>query len=138
MSAPLEPESDASQHRRRLNDLRNSLTALHKALVDSERIAYEQTFGTLESPNKFLQLLINDPWFAWLHPLSELVVFIDETLEAEEPLTLDQIAKIINRSRDLLKTSEEGEGFPRSYFEALQREPDVVLAHADVMKYLKR
>ena len=32
--------------------------------------------------------------------------------------------------------SESGEGFGRHYFEAMQRDPDVVLAHAGVVKLL--
>lgn len=126
------------EFRQRLTALRDSLLVLHKALIESERIGYEQTFGNIESQNKFLQLLIDDPWFAWLHPLSELVVVIDETLDEDETITAENTKRIINQTRALLKTSEEGDGFPRSYFEALQREPDVVLAHADVMKQLKR
>ena len=38
----------------------------------------------------------------------------------------------------LLAPSESGEGFSRHYFEALQREPDVVLAHREVTKLLGR
>ena len=56
--------------RPQLNGLRDALLNLHKVLVDSERASYEQTMGTIHSPNQLLQLLINDPWFAWLHPLS--------------------------------------------------------------------
>ena len=136
MSAPLQPSSDANQLRQQLSALRDSLLALHKALIESERIVYEQTFGTIESQNRFLRLLIDDPWFAWLHPLSELVVLMDETLDADESLTRENTTRLVDQTRALLKTSEEGDGFPRSYFEALQREPDVVLAHADVMKRL--
>ena len=51
--------------RQRLSGLRNALLVLHKALVDSERVSYEQTVGTIPSPNHFLQLLTGDPWFAW-------------------------------------------------------------------------
>jgi hypothetical protein len=36
----------------------------------------------------------------------------------------------------MLRPSEEGDGFERSYYEALQRTPDVVLAHASVKKLL--
>ena len=32
-----------------------------------------------------LQLVINDPWFAWLHSVSELVVRIDETVDNGSP-----------------------------------------------------
>jgi hypothetical protein len=129
--------SDQDTHKQRLTQLRDGLLVLHKALIESERIGYEQTFGKLESQQRFLQLLINDPWFAWLHPLSELVVVIDETLEQKELMTAGQVNQILQQARALLKSSEEGHGFPRSYFEALQREPDVVFAHADVMKLLK-
>ncbi|HSH95839.1 MAG TPA: hypothetical protein VK968_16965 [Roseimicrobium sp.] len=110
---------------------------MHKTLIDSERITYEQTFGPLGSPNEFLQLLLTDPWFAWLHPLSELVVLIDEALEAEVPVTAEEGDRLIGQARTLLKASEEGDGFSRSYFDALQREPDVVLAHAEVARCWK-
>ena len=63
-----------------LPELRNALLHLHKTLVDSERISYEQTIGTIPSPNHFLQLLTNDPWFAWLHPLSLLIVAMDQAI----------------------------------------------------------
>jgi hypothetical protein len=39
--------------------------------------------------------------------------------------------------RTLLKTSETGVGFEKQYFDALQRDPDVVLAHAEVARLLK-
>jgi hypothetical protein len=37
----------------------------------------------------------------------------------------------------LLAASETGDGFARRYYEALQRQPAVVLAHADVRRVLK-
>ncbi len=116
--------------RQQLQQLRDALLELHKALVDSERVAYEETLGPIPSPNHFLKLLTSDPWFAWLHPLSELIVTMDEAMEEEEPLTVAGVDSLVNRTRLLLVASEEGDGFPRSYFEALQRDPDVVFAHA--------
>ncbi len=133
MSGPID---SASNHRAQLSGLRDALLNLHKALIDYERIGYEQTFGTMHSPYEFLQKVINDPWFAWLHPLSQFVVYIDETLDREEPLQALDVVQIRKQVRTLLTTSEEGDGFPRSYFEALQREPDVVLAHAEVVKVI--
>ena len=38
----------------------------------------------------------------------------------------------------LLKPSEEGAGFGKHYYDALQRDPDVVLAHAAVKKLIRR
>ncbi len=126
------------QLKRDLNELREKLVVLHKALIDSERVEYESSFGTIPTPNQFLKLLINDPWFAWLQPFSAMVVGIDELMdEKEAQITKADVARVKEQASKLLKASEEGEGFARSYFESLQREPEVVLAHAAVMKVLK-
>ncbi|MEI2722870.1 MAG: hypothetical protein V9H26_04830 [Verrucomicrobiota bacterium] len=118
-----------------LQHLRHALLDLHKTLVDSERVSYEQTMGTIPSPNHFLQLLMKDPWFAWLHPLSQLIVMMDEALDGKEPLTPAGAQALVKQVRNLLVASEVGEGFSKHYFEALQRDPDVVLAHARAAKY---
>lgn len=127
-------KSENREIRDRLQHVRNVLLKLHKTLVDSERETYEKTFGKIPSPNQFLRLLTNDPWFAWLHPLSELIVSMDEALDEKEPLTAAGVDALIKRSRVLITASESGEGFSRHYFDALQRDPDVVLAHADAVK----
>ena len=120
----------------RLQRLRNELLKLHKTLMDSERVTYEQTIGTIPSPNHFLQLLTRDPWFAWLQPISQLIVVMDEALEEKEPLTTASVEALFRQVRMLLVVSEDGEGFAKHYFDALQRDPDVVLAHAEVAKLL--
>ncbi|MBL9176021.1 MAG: hypothetical protein JNL10_20930 [Verrucomicrobiales bacterium] len=122
----------SSAARSRLQELRETLLTLHKALLESERIGYEQAIGPIPSPGYFLKLVTTDPWFAWLRPLSQLIVALDEVLDAPEPPTGDTVAHLVQQVRNLLVASEEGDGFPRSYFEALQRDPDVVFAHAGV------
>ena len=120
--------------RQNLIALRQALLKLHKTLLDSERISYEATIGRIQSPNHFLQLLTRDPWFAWLHPLSQLIVAMDEALDGKEPLTAAMVDALVRQSDRLITPLESGEGFGRHYFEALQRDPDVVLAHAEVAK----
>ena len=44
---------------------------------------------------------------------------------------------LIDQVERLLTASEDGDTFSRRYFEALQRQPAVVLAHADVRRVLK-
>jgi hypothetical protein len=124
-------------YRRRLAQLREALLRLSKALIDSERISYEQTIGPISSPNHFLQLVMKDPWFAWLHPLSQLIVSMDEALDAKEPLSEDKIDVLMRQARELLVVAETGGGFAQHYFIAMQRDPDVVLAHAEAAKILK-
>lgn len=121
----------------KLVDLRARLLQLHKVLLDDARVAYELDRGRVASVGHLLQLVINDPWFAWLHALSGLIVRIDEAVERESGATMTVAVALIDQVEQLLTASEDGDGFPRRYFEALQRQPAVVLAHADVRRALK-
>jgi hypothetical protein len=134
MSNQSKPETDGL--RARLETLRESLLSLHKALVESERVEYERTVAKITSPNHFLHLLTNDPWFAWLGPLSKLIVSIDEALDGKEPLTHSKVEALVKEAAELLVASESetGEGFAQNYHEALQRDPDVVLAQGEVTR----
>ncbi|MBI3608917.1 MAG: hypothetical protein HY207_13225 [Nitrospirae bacterium] len=122
--------------RRRSLELRNALLTLHKTLIDSERVSFEKTMGEIQSPNHFLQLLTSDPWFAWLRPLSRLIVSIDEALDQKKPLTIGDVDALMIQSGRLLVPAEHGEGFSGHYFEALQRDPHVVLTHAELVRFL--
>ena len=44
---------------------------------------------------------------------------------------------IVANASELLVASETGEGFARHYFDALQRDPDVVMAHAAAAKWFR-
>jgi hypothetical protein len=81
--------------------------------------------------------VIDDPWFAWLHALSGLIVRIDEGVGRESNATMADAVALVDQVGQLLTASEAGDGFSRRYFEALQRQPAVVLAHADVRRALK-
>jgi hypothetical protein len=125
--------------RKRLEKVRLALLTLHKALVDSERASYEQTMGTIPSPNHFLKLLTEDPWFAWLRPISQMIVSMDEALDMkEEPPSDTAVEALLKETRALLSPSEIGEGFSRHYFDALQRDPNVILAHAEMTKLFEK
>lgn len=122
--------------RERLSILRERLLHLHKMLLDDERAAYERTFGRIKTNGEFFRLVVGDEWFAWLRQISALIVRIDELLESEEENTASAAHKVLVYTRSLLTPTEEGDGFGRSYFVAIQREPRVVLAHAEVRKLL--
>jgi len=121
--------------RSRLDQLRRKLLHLHKILLDGERTAYEREHGR-KTAGELLQLLINHEQFAWLHRISEVVVRIDEFLEGEDPSPVTNAALLMTELRSLLAPGEEAEGFGRKYHEALQRQPEAVLAHKDVMAIL--
>jgi catechol 2,3-dioxygenase len=121
----------------KLNDLRVQLLRLHKVLLDDAKAAYELDRGRITSTGHLLQLVIDDPWFAWLHALSGLIVRIDEGDGKDGAASPADLAAIADQVETLLRPSEDGEGFAQRYFEALQRQPAVVLAHADVRRSLK-
>lgn len=70
--------------------------------------------------------------------LSQLVVLIDETLDAEEPVGAAEASRLVRKSLDLLSPAQPDGVFERPYLEALQRDPDVILAHAAALKLLRR
>lgn len=78
------------------------LEKLRTPLLDVHRALLDSQRGE-RSPGDFLQALINDPQLAWLKPLTTLVASLDELLGNEE--------------------------FEKRYREALQRDPQLVLAH---------
>jgi len=120
--------------RQRLTNLRNGLLPLHKYLLDSERAAYERDVAPITTSGQFLDLVLNDSWFGWLRELSQLIVVIDETLDLDEPATDEDAARLIAQARTLVTPAEQGRGFGRKYYDAMQRDPGVVLAHRDMMK----
>jgi hypothetical protein len=110
---------------------------LHKALLDSERTSYEIVHGPIASPAAFLQLLINDNWFAWLKPITSLVVQIDETLAAKKPPASSRdFERLVNDTRALLSPSRDANGFWHRYSGVMQRDPGVAVVHEEIEKKL--
>ena len=122
-----------------LRDLRHGLLRLHKTLLEMERTGYERARGRISNSYEFLQLVLKDPWFDWLHRLSELIVQIDENLDtvtSETPATEDDALALVVRAKLLLTPSESGSEFQKNYFLALQQSPDVVLLHSELVRLL--
>src|SRR5829696_1137485 len=121
---------------RKLTDVRHALLRLHKALLDDQRIAYERTHGVV-TPAEFLQVIINDVSFDWLHRLSELVVQVDEQMEDTENILTAESAKVLlDQAKTLLTPSETGEGFARAYFESIQRNPEIAMIQGQIRKLI--
>lgn len=120
----------------RMDALFQALLRLHKALLDDERVAYERVHGRISSNGAFLQLVLNDAWFAWLRPLSLSIANLDELSESDDAASRDAIPALLESVQRLLIPMEDGEGFGHQYHDALQRSPDVVLAHAAVRALL--
>lgn len=131
------PQPASGDARQQLKELREIVLTLHKALLDSERTAYELIHGPVPSPSAFLQLLIGDPWFSWLQPVTTLIVQIDETLAAKKPPAADrEFIQLIGDTRALLSPSRNESEFWKRYNIALQRDPGVAVLHQQVQEKL--
>ena len=123
-------------YRGHLTELRHGLLRLHKTLLDWERGVYEQVHGR-QSGGELLKLLLDDPHFAWLRPMSQAIVRIDEMLDADELPAAADVNDVFANVNDLTM-AREGAGPGQRYSEALQQSPEVVFAHRDVRAKLSQ
>jgi hypothetical protein len=130
---PLPPEV-----RNRLNQIHAALLALHKELLDFERGRYEKIHGTIGSAGHVLSLVINDPWFQWLRPMTAVITQIDELLSSRAPVQPGAADALITQSRQLLTPVEGAHGFAGSYLQAIQESPGVASAHGEWRTLLQR
>ena len=135
MALGLEPSPEDAPLR--LKNLRNGLLHLHSVLLHSERGLYEHEVQRIRTQGHFLELLLHDPAFEWLRELSQFVVLIDERLEEDDPPSREEAGRLVARAREMLTPSQTGSAFETRYLAALQRDPDVVIAHSAILNLLK-
>jgi hypothetical protein len=122
--------------RRLLTELRNALVPLHRTLLEWERTAYERIHGRMGAA-ELLKVIVEDPQFAWLRPVSELIARIDQVLQNDAPDVKVDVDSILTQARTLIVPDEEGTTYARRYHAALQEVPDVVFAHRRVTEVLR-
>ena len=76
MHTPDTPER--AELRAALRELSKALLPLHRALIEAARDDYAFATGRTVAPAQLLQLVTDDPFFAWLKPMTALIVEIDE------------------------------------------------------------
>jgi len=128
----LEGGTDAV-YREKLTELRTVLLRLHKTLLDMERREYEREHGHV-STGELFRLVIDHQQFGWLHNISEFVVRLDETLAGETPITAEDLRSAVGMARKMFVPSESGDAFQKRYFDAIQRDPAVVMEHAELAR----
>lgn len=125
--------SDDAVERRKLTDLRTTLLTLHKTLLDMERREYEREHGHV-STGELFRLVIDHQQFGWLHNISEFVVRLDEMLAGEAPVTAEETRSAMGMARKIFVPSESGDAFQKRYFDAIQKDPAVVMEHAELAR----
>ena len=119
--------------RDKLISLRLALLRVHKTLLDMERREYERANGKV-TVGELFRLVIDHQQFGWLHNISEFVVRLDETLAGENPVTPQDVRTAISLARKMFAPSESGDAFQKQYFDAIQKDPSVVIDHAELAR----
>jgi hypothetical protein len=136
-SSPSRPITHPDPLRRTMLEVHQKLLSLYSALIGAERLTYERIHGRVGSTDELLQLVLNDPWFTWLYPMLDLLLRIEQLLDDDAfDITLENIEHLVAEVRTVTRPSIEGDGFERAYYEALQRAPDVALAHFRITRVL--
>ena len=98
---------------------------------------YERLHGR-QSNTDLLNAFLEHPQFAWLRPMSQLIVRIDEMLEDKAAPQATEVDGIRARAQLLTSPDESGDEYARRYHTALQENPDAVLAHRELVVLLTR
>jgi hypothetical protein len=121
-----------------LRDVRLSILRLHKALLESERVVYEQFHGRIQSSGEFFRLVVGHEWFSWLRPISQFIIQMDDVLKSKEPVTIEQVNGLLDEAKQMLQPAQDGTTLEKRYYRAIQRDPDIALMHADLTRLLEQ
>src|SRR6266542_1161329 len=133
MHTPDSPER--AELRAALRELSKALLPLHRALIAAARDDYAFAYGKIVGPAQLLQLVTDDPFFAWLKPLTSLIVEIDEMARVDFEF---DVARAVAVRVERLFGAEADAAFSERYVPLLQRDVDVAVAHAAIRKALAR
>ena len=133
MHTPDDPKRAA--RRAALREISRVLLPLHRSLIEAARGDYAIAYSEVAKPSHLLHLLSEHPFFAWLKPMTALIVDIDEMSRVDfEP---QQFAEIVRRAEALVSNGGSAE-FAEHYLPMLQRDVDVAIAHAALRQTLMR
>ena len=113
--------------------LSRALLAVHKELLERARIDYERTHER-QTPTQLWNLLIEDPFFAWLRPLSAAVAQLDELLATEADRA--PYRSLAAEVRRMLTSGDPADRFAAPYSRFLQV-PEVIEVHVAARRALE-
>ena len=121
--------------RSNLRELSGILIPLHRALIEAARSEYAFAYEPIDQPTHLLRLLNEHPFFAWLRPLTTLIVDIDEmTRQDFEPSGFDGVLDRVER----MFGADADREFTSRYLPLLQQSVELAIAHAALKKFVDR
>jgi hypothetical protein len=124
-----------------MKELAEALRELHRRLVERLRRDHERERHALLGADELLQLLTSDARFAWLHPLSELIVDLEVFLKADPSPSEDEAAAVraeVERLITAPRFPETASAFTQRYCRYVAQDAQVAAAHASVQQLAQR
>jgi uncharacterized membrane protein YccC len=130
--------STASYERmeRNLEELRNALLELHRAILQAQRLRYERDHGRVESRGELLQLVVRHPEFAWIRALSALIAQLDEWSQSQAQGRDEEIAATVRALKTLIQPDGTNEEFTSRYWPMLEITPEALVAHVRLWRLI--
>ena len=114
--------------RAKLDRMGAGMRVLHKALIDVTQHEYERAHGKVKSPYQLFALVAQDPAFAWLQPMTRLIVEIEDVVGRPlPPPSKADLVEMRKKVDQLLVTV--GEPFSTRYLALIQSSPEVAAEH---------
>jgi len=126
MHTPDSPER--AELRASLREISKALIPLHRHLIEAAKSDYVFAYEVVDPPTQLVDRLQNDPFFAWLKPLTAVIVQIDEMVRTD--FESSDVAAIADRIEQSLRAQQ--------YVEMLQRDVDVASGHAALRRAMQR
>lgn len=127
MHTPDDPSR--AETRATLREMWKHLLGLHRALIDDSSAQYRANGYEVTGPTHLLQLLQEDEFFAWLRPMTTLIVDLDSMTRTD--FGDEDVTAVIARLESFFG-AEADAAFAERYVPVMQREFDVTVAHAAI------
>jgi hypothetical protein len=122
--------------RNKLDRMAAAMRTLHKALIDQTQREYERAHGKITSPYTLFTLVTSDPAFAWLQPMTRLIVEMEDLLgRKEKPPAEADLAEMRKRIDGLLDT--QGEPFSDKFLGLVQSSPNIAVENGRLHSVLR-
>jgi hypothetical protein len=112
----------------KLEELAGALRSVHKSLIESTRRDYEKVHGRISSPYTLFSLVAHDPAFAWLQPMTRLIVELEDVQgRRSSPVAGDDLSRARRAVGELIGSGPAD--FTAAYQARVQVDPDVAVEH---------
>lgn len=119
----------------RLERAAEAVRTIHRILIARTKRDYEGTHGPVGGPYALFTLLAQDPFFAWLQPMTRAIVELEEVLGRKEPPAEPKDVEAARaRLEELLSTP--GAAFADRYLALLQSEASLAAEHGRLKSLL--